>query len=55
MHYCTTCTTVLHVQCTYILGSEDIPTGLGLGQGEYYPYVYYKMNIDMIATTSVLN
>ncbi|XP_023344359.1 V-type proton ATPase subunit C [Eurytemora carolleeae] len=36
-------------------GSEDIPTGLGLGQGEYYPYVYYKMNIDMIATTSVLN
>ncbi|KAF2887169.1 hypothetical protein ILUMI_19004 [Ignelater luminosus] len=25
----------------------DIP-GLGFGQSEYYPYVYYKINIDMI-------
>jgi len=30
-------------------GGEDVPTGLaGFGQGEYYPYVYYKMNIDMV-------
>ncbi|KAK9759212.1 V-ATPase subunit C [Popillia japonica] len=27
--------------------SVDIP-GLGFGQAEYYPYVYYKINIDMI-------
>ncbi|KAF2900784.1 hypothetical protein ILUMI_05402 [Ignelater luminosus] len=27
--------------------SVDIP-GLGFGQSEYYPYVYYKINIDMI-------
>lgn len=27
----------------------DLPSGLGgFGQGEYYPYVYYKMNIDMV-------
>uniref|UniRef100_A0A0A9W801 V-type proton ATPase subunit C n=1 Tax=Lygus hesperus TaxID=30085 RepID=A0A0A9W801_LYGHE len=25
----------------------DIP-GLGFGQADYYPYVYYKMNIDML-------
>lgn len=25
----------------------DIP-GLGFGQSEYYPYVYYKLNIDMV-------
>ncbi|XP_044744839.1 V-type proton ATPase subunit C isoform X1 [Coccinella septempunctata] len=27
----------------------DIP-GLGFGQQEYYPYVYYKINVDMIDT-----
>ncbi|KAL1513862.1 hypothetical protein ABEB36_003206 [Hypothenemus hampei] len=27
----------------------DIP-GLGFGQSEYYPYVYYKINVDMIET-----
>lgn len=27
----------------------DIP-GLGFGQQEYYPYVYYKINVDMIET-----
>ncbi|XP_044734883.1 V-type proton ATPase subunit C [Chrysoperla carnea] len=27
--------------------SVDIP-GLGFGQAEYYPYVYYKLNIDMV-------
>lgn len=27
----------------------DIP-GLSMAQGEYYPYVYYKINIDMIDT-----
>jgi V-type H+-transporting ATPase subunit C len=25
----------------------DIP-GLGFGQAEYYPYVFYKINIDMV-------
>ncbi|GJQ86754.1 putative subunit of the peripheral V1 complex of vacuolar ATPase [Trypoxylus dichotomus] len=29
------------------IDSVDIP-GLGFGQSEYYPYVYYKINIDMI-------
>ncbi|XP_063225262.1 V-type proton ATPase subunit C isoform X2 [Bacillus rossius redtenbacheri] len=29
--------------------SVDIP-GLGFGQSEYYPYVYYKINVDMIDT-----
>ncbi|XP_011305233.1 V-type proton ATPase subunit C [Fopius arisanus] len=27
--------------------SMDIP-GLGFGQNEYYPYVYYKINVDMV-------
>ncbi|XP_066603639.1 V-type proton ATPase subunit C [Prorops nasuta] len=27
--------------------SVDIP-GLGFGQSDYYPYVYYKINVDMI-------
>ncbi|XP_050498424.1 V-type proton ATPase subunit C [Diabrotica virgifera virgifera] len=27
--------------------SVDIP-GLGFGQSEYYPYVYYKLNVDML-------
>jgi len=27
--------------------SVDIP-GLGFGQSDYYPYVYYKINIDMV-------
>ncbi|XP_058054144.1 V-type proton ATPase subunit C [Anopheles bellator] len=27
----------------------DIP-GLGFGQSEYFPYVYYKLNIDMVDT-----
>lgn len=29
------------------IDSVDIP-GLGFGQSEYYPYVYYKINVDMI-------
>ncbi|CAG2100546.1 unnamed protein product [Medioppia subpectinata] len=28
---------------------DDIP-GLNLGTGEYYPYVYFKINIDMFGT-----
>lgn len=36
-------------------GSEDLPQGLGFGQGEYYPYVYYKINIDLIGSTAVTN
>ena len=35
-------------------GSEDIPQGLGMVGGEYYPYVYYKINIDMIGMQSVI-
>jgi len=35
-------------------GSEDIPQGLGFGGGEYYPYVFYKINIDMIGAQSLL-
>lgn len=31
------------------LDSVDIP-GLGFGQSEYFAYVYYKLNIDMIET-----
>ncbi|XP_046752022.1 V-type proton ATPase subunit C isoform X1 [Diprion similis] len=27
--------------------SVDIP-GLGFGQSDYYPYVYYKINVDMV-------
>ena len=34
-------------------GSEDLPTGLaGFGQGDYYPYVYYKINIDMVGPST---
>ncbi|PSN31288.1 V-type proton ATPase subunit C [Blattella germanica] len=29
--------------------SVDIP-GLGFGQSEYFPYVYYKINVDMVDT-----
>ncbi|XP_063932953.1 V-type proton ATPase subunit C [Zophobas morio] len=32
--------------------SVDIP-GLGFGQSEYYPYVYYKINVDMIEQSKV--
>ena len=32
----------------------DIPAGLGFGQSEYYPYVYYKINIDMVSSNSLL-
>lgn len=31
----------------FILQNVDIP-GLGFGQSEYYPYVHYKLNIDMV-------
>lgn len=31
--------------------SVEIP-GLGFGQSEYFPYVYYKINIDMLDTKS---
>ncbi|KAJ8978595.1 hypothetical protein NQ317_006883 [Molorchus minor] len=32
--------------------SVDIP-GLSFGQSEYYPYVYYKINVDMIETQKI--
>lgn len=32
-----------------LLQSVDIP-GLGFGQSEYFPYVYYKINVDMLDT-----
>ncbi|XP_076371281.1 V-type proton ATPase subunit Vha44 isoform X2 [Tachypleus tridentatus] len=31
---------------------DDIP-GLNLGQGEYYPYVFFKININMVEGTGV--
>ena len=33
----------------------SIPGLAGFGQGEYYPYVYYKINIDMVGPVSSLN
>ncbi|XP_037948271.1 V-type proton ATPase subunit C isoform X2 [Teleopsis dalmanni] len=30
----------------------DIP-GLGFGQSDYYPYVFYKLNIDMVETSKI--
>lgn len=32
-----------------LLQSVDIP-GLGFGQSEYFPYVSYKVNVDMMDT-----
>ena len=29
-----------------------MPAGLGFGQSEYFPYVYYKINIDMVGNQS---
>ena len=46
---------ILYINQSIYLGSDDIPTGLGFGQGEYYPYVYFKINIDMVSTTSVIS
>jgi hypothetical protein len=45
---------VLFSDIVSLAGSEDLPQGLGFGQGEYYPYVYYKINIDLIGTTSTV-
>lgn len=37
-------------------GGEELPSGLaGFGQGDYYPYVYYKMNIDMVGSGASLS
>jgi len=33
---------------------DDIPAGLGFTQSDYYPYVYYKLNIDMIGQGGML-
>lgn len=36
------------ILCIFLLFQNvDIP-GLGFGQSEYYPYVHYKLNIDMV-------
>ena len=32
----------------------EMPAGLGFGQSEYYPYVYYKINIDMVGNANML-
>merc|ERR1711963_203365 len=32
----------------------EMPAGLGFSNAEYYPYVYYKVNLDMINTASNL-
>ncbi|GLV43486.1 Vacuolar H[+] ATPase 44kD subunit [Carabus blaptoides fortunei] len=41
-----------HLDSSALQGSANFDTvdmaGLGFGQSDYYPYVYYKLNIDMI-------
>jgi V-type H+-transporting ATPase subunit C len=32
----------------------EMPAGLGFSNSEYYPYVYYKLNIDMISSSTSL-
>jgi len=32
----------------------EMPAGLGFSNSEYYPYVYYKVNLDMISTSTSL-
>lgn len=42
-----------HLDTSALQGSSDIVMdipGLAMGQQEYYPYVYYKINIDMIGS-----
>nr|XP_036225967.1 V-type proton ATPase subunit C isoform X1 [Bactrocera oleae]XP_036225968.1 V-type proton ATPase subunit C isoform X1 [Bactrocera oleae] len=34
------------------IDNVDIP-GLGFGQSEYFPYVFYKLNIDMVETAKI--
>lgn len=43
-----------HLISTFFLPPQnvDIP-GLGFGQSEYYPYVFYKVNIDMVEQTKL--
>jgi len=36
------------------VAADDIPAGLGFSQADYYPYVYYKLNIDMVGQGSSL-
>lgn len=38
---------VRHIYILSIFQTVDIP-GLGFGQSEYFAYVYYKINIDMV-------
>ena len=38
----------------FLFLQADIPAGLGFGQSDYYPYVYYKLNIDMVASASLV-
>ena len=33
---------------------DDVPAGLGFGQSEYYPYVYFKISTDMIGQGSLM-
>ena len=41
--------TVNGIYCTDLL----LILGMaGFGQGEYFPYVYYKINIDMVGPAS---
>jgi hypothetical protein len=44
---------LMYVQFVFI---DFLILGLaGFGQGEYYPYVYYKMNIDMVGSGASLS
>lgn len=45
----------LHSKLTFdhfLFQNVDIP-GLGFGQNEYYAYVFYKLNVDMIDTKAL--
>ena len=43
--------TYAHLDSASGSGDLEMPAGLGFGQSEYYPYVYYKINIDMVGNT----
>ena len=38
----------------YYLLQMEMPAGLGFSNAEYYPYVYYKVNLDMISSAGSL-
>lgn len=39
----------VYILVSFLFQMMDIP-GLNINQGDYYPYVYYQMNLDFIET-----